>query len=86
MPEERKPHSIVKNSILLVSDKEVPGLGSYTLPRAVNAIYTGDERIVCRICSGTGQKCLPNTSSKLISLRMSDKMAFHIYTYTNHSS
>jgi hypothetical protein len=26
-----------------VSDREVPGLGSYTLPRAVNAIYTGDE-------------------------------------------
>ena len=48
MPEERKPHSIIKNSILLVSDKEVPGLGSYTLPRAVNAIYyTGDERIGC---------------------------------------
>jgi len=47
MPEERKPHSIVKNSILFVSDTKVPGLSSYTLPRAVNAIYTGDERIVC---------------------------------------
>jgi hypothetical protein len=46
MPEERKPHSMIKNSILLVSDKEVPGLGSYTLPRAVNAIYTGDELCV----------------------------------------
>jgi hypothetical protein len=45
--EERKPYSIVKTLILLVSDKEIGGLGRFTLRRAVNAIYSGDERTVC---------------------------------------